>query len=122
MITKHQDKLEEMLLKVTAALTTIAAHDEVTGDWIAVPIGTEVSEPDENDEADVVEEWNERVATVAVLETDYRNIVRALEKIAAGTYGICEVSGELISDRRLEANPAARTCTAHMNDEGTLSL
>ena len=35
--------------------------------------------------------------------------------IAAGTYGTCEVSGEQIEEDRLEADPAARTCKAHMN-------
>ncbi len=35
-------------------------------------------------------------------------INHALEKIEKGTYGICEMSGELISDERLMAMPTAR--------------
>ena len=38
----------------------------------------------------------------------------ALEKIEKGTYGICETGGEKIEEDRLEANPSARTCKAHM--------
>jgi DnaK suppressor protein len=114
--------LEDTLATLTTELSAIAVHNPETDDWEALPVGADSSEPDENDEADVVEEWNERRATVAVLETDYRNTKRALAKIAAGTYGICEVSGEPIEEARLHANPAARTCIAHREEEDLLSL
>jgi len=122
MTTHFKDTLAEMLRTVTEELNTIAVLNEESGDWVAVPVGTEVAEPDNNEAADVVEEWNERRALVAVVETDYRNIIRALEKIADNRYGVCEISGEPIEEKRLQANPAARTCIAHMNDEGTLAL
>jgi DnaK suppressor protein len=114
--------LTEKLAQVTEELAHIATHDEHTDDWVAIPVGTETAEADETDEADVVEEWNERRATVSVLETDYRNLKRALSKIAEGSYGVCEISGQPIEDKRLLANPAARTCIAHMDEEGTLPL
>lgn len=120
--THFKIKLEALLTTVSAELTTIAAHDPQSDDWEAVPESSGVGEADENAEADVVEAWNERRATVSVLETDYRNLTRALKKIADGTYGICEISGAPIETERLEANPAARTCIAHKEDEGTLSL
>jgi RNA polymerase-binding transcription factor DksA len=37
----------------------------------------------------------------------------ALERLAAGTYGICEVCGRSIPGERLEARPAARRCVRH---------
>ncbi len=114
--------LETKLRSLTSELEAIAAHNPETDDWEARPVGTESAEPDMIDEADVVEEWNERHATVAVLEVDYRNVRRALEKLAVGTYGICEVSEAPIEHERLSANPLARTCIAHMNDEGDLPL
>lgn len=120
--TTMKTRLEESLAAITTELRTIANYDDTSDNWEALPVGAESSEPDENDEADVVEEWNERRATVSVLETDYRNTKRALEKIAAGTYGICEISGEPIEEARLMANPAARTCIAHREEEDTLSL
>lgn len=115
-------ELETKLKQLTTELAQIALHNEETDDWEALPSGTESAEADINDEADVVEEWNERRATVAVLEVDYRNTKRALAKIAAGTFGICEISGKPIEAERLRINPLARTCIAHMNDEGTLPL
>jgi DnaK suppressor protein len=37
----------------------------------------------------------------------------ALKKIENGTYGICEVSGEEIEEKRLRAVPYAKTCMEH---------
>ena len=34
----------------------------------------------------------------------------ALERLAAGTYGVCEVCGAAIAPERLEARPFTRTC------------
>jgi RNA polymerase-binding transcription factor DksA len=115
-------ELEAKLRSLTTQLEHIATYNSETGDWEATPVGTETAESDSIDEADVVEEWNERHATVAVLEVDYRNTKRALEKIENGTYGTCEISGKPIEPERLSANPLARTCIAHMNEEGSLPL
>ena len=37
----------------------------------------------------------------------------ALDRLAAGTYGVCEVCGEPIPEGRLVARPTTRTCIAH---------
>lgn len=39
-----------------------------------------------------------------------KEIDNALDKIANGTYGICEECEEIINEKRLEANPVARYC------------
>lgn len=117
-----KSRLEADLVRLVAELETIALYEEASDDWIAKPEIEDMNVTDDNVEADAVEEWNERRATVASLEIDYRNIKRALEKIAKGTFGICEISQEEIDIRRLEINPTARTCSLHMNEESTLSL
>ncbi|MCD5382023.1 MAG: TraR/DksA C4-type zinc finger protein [Candidatus Pacebacteria bacterium] len=115
---QYKARLETMLSELTKELETIGIHNPTNpSDWIATPEGTDHKEADPNVAADKVEEWDERRGTVAVLETRYNNIVRALKKIDEGAFGICEVSGEPIEEDRLEANPAARTNKAHMNDE-----
>ena len=43
-----------------------------------------------------------------------------LKKIEAGTFGVCEISGEPIEEDRLDANPAARTNKANINNEADL--
>ena len=118
---KYKTQLEDMLDTIIRDLERIAHYDAPNDDWVAKPEAN-TGEADPNVEADVVEDWNERRATVNELETRYQNIKRALKKIEDGTYGICEVSGELIDEARLEANPAARTCSEHKNQEHNLPL
>ena len=119
----YKTRLEEQLRIIIAELETIAIYDLVNDNWEAIPNQEEIaSDADENTSADFIEEWNQRRATVSDLEREYRDIKRALNKIAAGTYGLCEVSGEPIEEKRLAARPDARTCIAHMNEEGQLPL
>ena len=63
-----------------------------------------------------MEEYQNNKAILNQLETRLNEVKSALEKIENDKYGICEVSGVPIEIDRLEANPAARTCKAHMND------
>lgn len=42
------------------------------------------------------------------VESSLVDVEDALRRIEEGRYGVCEATGERISDERLEANPAAR--------------
>lgn len=119
--TSVQQALQSERVRIVADLEAIALYNESTGDWEATP-ADELEEADPNSEADGVEEWNERSAIVAQLETLFRNVNRALEKIAENTYGVCEICGEAIATERLVFLPTARTCVPHMDDEQTLAL
>jgi RNA polymerase-binding transcription factor DksA len=123
-VSIFKEEIEDKLKNIISELETIGTYDAENDDWKAVPEQEKSSSPDAdvNSNADVVEEWNERRATLSDLEIEYRDLKRALGKIANGTYGICEVSGEPIEDKRLAAKPDARTCIAHMNDESQLPL
>ena len=88
-------------------------------DWI--PALPELEpEPDPVDEADRVEEYEERTAVEQTLESRYRDVLRALEKIEKGTFGLCNAGGapHPIEEGRLKANPAARNCMKHMGQYG----
>jgi DnaK suppressor protein len=52
----------------------------------------------------------ERVAQADVLTATLDDVERALEKLDAGTYGICDRCGALISAERLEARPWTSLC------------
>jgi len=120
-ISVYKSQLEMMLKELTSELGAIGIHNpQNPQDWIAVPEGVDTQEADTDLVADVAEEWDERQGLVATLEKRYNDVTRALGKIESGTYGICEISGEHIEETRLDANPAARTNIAHMNEEGTL--
>jgi len=122
-LTYYKAKLEEQLITVTAELKSIGSYDEASDNWEAIPDEEDLAvDADENTNADSVEAWNERRATLSNLERDYHNIKRALAKIAAGTYGVCEVSGEAIEEKRLQFKPDARTSMAHMDEENLLPL
>ena len=119
-MTKYQTAVTAELEKITADLKSIASLNTETGDWVATPASEEMNNADPNDAGDVTESWNERRALMTQLETRYRNLVRAQEKIAAGSYGTCEVCSAPIEEDRLDVNCAARTCKAHLEDEANL--
>ncbi len=117
----YKNKLTETLSRVTRELEALGVHNKDNRkDWIATPEPEGSAEPDLNNVADRVEEWNEHTATLSELEREYNDITHALKKIEDGTYGTCEISGEEIETDRLDANPAARTCKAHMDGETSL--
>lgn len=118
----YKTQLEAMLEDITQELKTIGIHNPKNpADWIAVPDELDAEEPDQNLAADAVEAWGERNGLVAVLEAKYNGINAALARIEVGTYGVCEVCGAPIEEKRLVVSPTARTCMAHVDDEGTLS-
>ena len=118
----YQEILGAQLITVTTELNDIAVLDQKSKDWIIKTKDLDHTEADANNQADAAEEADERLAIMAELENRYNAITRALQKIKAGTYGICEISGEPIEVARLQANPAARTCTLHMETEYKLPL
>ena len=120
--TEYKTTLVAQLETVTQELTSIATHNEHTGDWVAVPEERSVGSADENIAADAAEEWGNRRALMTQLETRYKNIQRALKKIADGTYGLCEICGKPIEQERLTVLPSARTDIAHINEEESLPL
>jgi RNA polymerase-binding transcription factor DksA len=97
-------------------LQTVGTQDPSNpADWIPRPPSDEEMGADDNDNADIMEEMGERNAVLGNLEGRLNQVNLALEKIANGNFGICEVTGEAIEIERLEANPAARTCKKHIN-------
>ena len=121
-ITYFKTILDAELDLVTEELKTVGVlNPENPHDWVATSTETETSEADENVSADHAEELEERTALLADLELRYNATLRALAKIEDGTYGVCEIGGEEIEDTRLRANPAARTCIKHREEEVSLS-
>ena len=83
-------------------------------DWEATPVDRDTSQADDNTVADGIEGYEDNIAIVNTLESRYRDLKIAFDRISQGTYGLCQISGEEIEIERLEANPAARTCRKHM--------
>jgi DnaK suppressor protein len=51
-----------------------------------------------------------KVGTAEQLDAMRTDVVRALEKLDDGTYGLCDRCGALIADERLEARPWSVLC------------
>jgi len=120
MNTNHfKQKLEEEMEILEGELNRIGRRNPSNpDDWEPKPPDTGVPESDKNAAADRVEAFEENSAVLKELEARYNNVKLALKKIEDGTYGRCETGNEEIKIERLEANPAARTCIAHMNEVG----
>lgn len=114
--THFKERLLNEEVNLKSELSDIASYSEVTNSWEAMPEEQNGPEADPNDLADRGEGYEKRSETVKTLSKRLSDIEIALGKIEKGSYGICEATGEQIETDRLEANPAARTNKAHMND------
>lgn len=118
--TVHKAALETEKAEIINALSELGVQNPNNpNDWITTPAAPVTNESDPNDFGDRSEAWQERRGTLSALETRLHNITHALTKIGNGSYGVCEVCDEKIETARLEANPAARTCVAHIANENS---
>lgn len=65
------------------------------------------------DPVDMASKTLEQAQDLSILlgmEAKLADVERALDRLKAGSYGICEACGEPIGEPRLEAWPAARFC------------
>ncbi|WP_166844554.1 TraR/DksA family transcriptional regulator [Isoptericola sp. BMS4] len=70
---------------------------------------------DEHDPEGSTLAWErQQAARLAADARDERErLLAALDRVAAGTYGVCEVCGRPIPAARLEARPASTRCVDH---------
>lgn len=122
-LEKFKTRLEEEKGQLTTELSAIAIpNKEIAGDWEAVR-GDDPSVNTSSDEvAEELEDLTERKAAEELLEKQLAKVNLALKKIEENKFGQCEVGNEPIEEDRLEANPTARTCKAHLEEEGGLAL
>lgn len=121
--SEYKKALEIELAQLTESLQELGVQNpQIPEDWITTTDTPSKNESDPNNFGDRSEEWQERRGTLSALETRFNNTRRALQKIEDGIYGVCEISGETIETDRLAANPAARTCKAHIDNESELPL
>lgn len=115
-IENYKEKLESELKILEGELQTLGRKNpDNPKDWEAVPSETDIWRPDDEEVADKITGYETNTATLKQLEIRYNEIKAALGRISNGTYGVCEVGGEEIEEKRLLANPAATTCMKHMS-------
>jgi DnaK suppressor protein len=102
-----RDRLELARAEVTRRLANL------TGDYEAmVAASRDTNADDEHDPegATIAFERSQIGALVGQAQLHLVEIDGAVERLDAGTYGMCEVCGEGINQARLEVRPTARTC------------
>lgn len=112
--TTYRARLEEEKGTLEGELQSVGRRNPSNAnDWEAVPqeVGQEA---DPNDRADLIAHFEDNTAILKDLEIRYNDVLAALARIDDGSYGTCEVGGEAIEEDRLNADPAARTCKAHL--------
>lgn len=117
-----QANLEREQAGLEAQLATVGRpNPNQQGDWEPTPLANREDTPTREDVASELEEMDSREDVELGLEKRLKQIQAALARIKNNTYGVCEIGGEEIEAERLEANPAARTCKAHLEQEGDLN-
>ena len=89
-------KLEELLSEATKTVSGMTSYEETFAD----PTDRATLESDRNFTLRIRDRERKLIA----------KIKEALERIEKGTYGICEVCGEEISEARLKARPVTTLC------------
>ncbi len=112
-----KEKLEKELATLETELKSVGhINPSNPADWEPSSGEVDVEASDLADIADNIENYETNTAILKQLETQYNEVKDALLKIEKGTYGVCEVTGELIDRARLEANPSARTALSNKTE------
>lgn len=111
-IDEQKAKLLAMQSELVEDLDSLGRRTN-NGGWMVVPDEGDGNHADEVDNADIAEDFEEKIARLNVLETQHAQVQKALDAIENGSYGICEVSGEKISEQRLLVNPSSTTTVEH---------
>jgi RNA polymerase-binding protein DksA len=111
-LDRFRTRLEEMRASTQSEIDGL--QDEVTSDNEDTNYGVK-NHPAED--ASNLFNRERSLAIGATMERELAQIDRALQHIADGSYGICEIGGEPIPVERLEARPAATLCIQHQREQ-----
>jgi RNA polymerase-binding transcription factor DksA len=93
--------------------TTLARLATLTGDFdqlVAASEGSNADDEHDPEGATIAFERSQLEALVQQARTFLAEIEAAAERVADGTYGVCELCRRQIPEERLHARPTARTC------------
>ena len=108
----EDDRALERVLRADRERTT-ARMEELRHQFDAIVESASLAVPDDEHDPEGSTLGFERAQTAALIGQARDHLVeldRALERLAAGSYGRCERCGEPIAPERLQARPDARTC------------
>jgi DnaK suppressor protein len=105
--TSTRNELKQRLEDEKLSLERQLADYGAGGDGIDVALGEGFA-----DSGQATAERTEALGIVETLRSQRKEVVDALQRMAAGKYGFCERCGQEIPEARLEAVPSARLCVS----------
>lgn len=107
LVESIRDGLEQTRAAIYAQLGALAGQDEI----LARARVSADERPRSAGDADMMSVERDVLAKIGDSQRDsLRELEEALERIAAGTYGLCATCGKPIPPARLEARPRTTTC------------
>ena len=100
------------VLRARAAdLDALLARLDADGDAVRADRADQTADDEHDPEGSTLSgEWQRIEALRRSAASERAEVDAALERVAAGTYGVCVVCGRAIPAARLEARPFATTC------------
>lgn len=112
---KYKTSLLEEKTKLEKELSLIARKSpEHPGEWEVKAPDMNPMVSDQSELADMFEELESQTGLEAQLEERLKHVVGALDRIEKNSFGKCSVCKKNVEEKRLDANPFAETCMAHM--------
>ncbi len=110
---EQREKLAVMQEHLEKELSSIGHRIPNSNDWMVLPDEGDGSKADAVDNADITEDFEEKIAVLKVLEKQYQQILEALKALEDGTYGVCRVCNTKIPEKRIAIDPSVLTCVEH---------
>lgn len=113
LVAKFKLQLEQMKTSLEADLADVAEKTSTGKNATTFKaIYPEGGSSSEDDNAEEISQYADGLSLLGELETQLRDVVKALESITAGTYGICKYCKKDIDLKRLEARPHSSSCVS----------
>lgn len=97
----------------TETLQRLAGLGVSRDDVVAAAQGSNIDDEHDPEGATIAFERAQLQSLIAQGHSRLAEIDAALERLSAGSYGVCEACGEPISAERLAARPTASRCVRH---------
>lgn len=105
-----RSRLDELRAQTLSQLAKLGVSRD---DVMTAAAGSNVDDEHDPEGATIAFEREMLQALIVQTRAHLAEVDAALERLAAGTYGACEVCGAAIGDGRLAARPTAARCIRH---------
>lgn len=107
-LKEMEDKLKQEHAELKAELDEFTKQNPKNREDYVAQFTNLGDKDDEN--AEEVATYSTNLTLERTLESSLRDVERALERLAAGTYGTCKYCNKEIDEKRLRARPSSSSC------------